>query len=540
VEKAVLLAGFAFEAYKDPVGGTRDQDASGASTTYLSSFVREAYAGVLELHLLDAADLPAGDITGQSDPYVLASVGASVHRTSTRRFTRSPVWKERCRLFVRDAQTDTLRLRVMDEDWLKEDDTLGVAATDLGPLCDGQTHSVTLPVLGGGAGPGGGTLRVSLRYLAFAAPPPPSAAQPRSKAPWWQAVLHTARSSEDKSLGGLAGAVVAAVSGALDNQKLDAERKAAEAALWAIPPDGDWALLASSPASRVALPSDFEKLAFVAHEHTDTQCAVWRCAHERTVIVAFRGTEQSSMKDLLIDCRLAPRSWDAERSGDSQSGAAVHDGFFEAWCSVRPRIFAAVDDAMGCGARARALGRSADGETWDVCVTGHSLGGALATLCAAELAGSVRTGRRPNVRVSMTNFGSPRVGNSQFVEQYNQLVPDSIRIVNSSDAIPTVPALLGYRHVAHGVRVSVGGETALEVPPAMPAEGSAEGVASLAVAALTTAASAGALDISEAAEAAAAIAALVDAAALENHFEHKYLDGLRLALKASASTRGER
>jgi predicted lipase len=43
------------------------------------------------------------------------------------------------------------------------------------------------------------------------------------------------------------------------------------------------------------------------------------------------------------------------------------------------------------------------------------------------LAQSVASGRR-NLELTMYNYGSPRVGNGAFVQQYNQLVPDSFRV----------------------------------------------------------------------------------------------------------------
>jgi predicted lipase len=64
--------------------------------------------------------------------------------------------------------------------------------------------------------------------------------------------------------------------------------------------------------------------------------------------------------------------------------------------------------------------------------------------------------RRGAITVTMYNFGSPRVGNKQFAEIYNQKVKDSWRVVNQRDIIPTVPRLMGYCHVAHPVYLSAG------------------------------------------------------------------------------------
>ncbi|RVW38708.1 hypothetical protein CK203_077483 [Vitis vinifera] len=58
---------------------------------------------------------------------------------------------------------------------------------------------------------------------------------------------------------------------------------------------------------------------------------------------------------------------------------------------------------------------------WHVYVTGHSLGGALATLLALELSSS-QLAKRGVISVTMYNFGSPRVGNKRFAEVYNEVI----------------------------------------------------------------------------------------------------------------------
>jgi len=69
-----------------------------------------------------------------------------------------------------------------------------------------------------------------------------------------------------------------------------------------------------------------------------------------------------------------------------------------------------------------------------VFVTGHSLGGALATLATADLAES---GLTPNV--GMYSFASPRVGDRNFAERFNGRVASRWRIVNTEDIVTTVP-----------------------------------------------------------------------------------------------------
>jgi hypothetical protein len=80
-------------------------------------------------------------------------------------------------------------------------------------------------------------------------------------------------------------------------------------------------------------------------------------------------------------------------------------------------------------------------------VTGHSLGSALATLFVIE--------NKEKDKFDITTictFASPRVGNAEFVRQFNLLPLDSWRIVNQQDIVPKlplhIPVLFGYEHVA--------------------------------------------------------------------------------------------
>ncbi len=57
----------------------------------------------------------------------------------------------------------------------------------------------------------------------------------------------------------------------------------------------------------------------------------------------------------------------------------------------------------------------------------------------------------PVPTISIYTFGSPRVGNAMFASAYNAAVPDTWRVTNSKDYVPTVPKLLGYTHVDHNV-----------------------------------------------------------------------------------------
>ncbi|MEB3251308.1 MAG: lipase [Cyanobacteriota bacterium] len=69
-------------------------------------------------------------------------------------------------------------------------------------------------------------------------------------------------------------------------------------------------------------------------------------------------------------------------------------------------------------------------------VSGHSLGAALATLLALDIALKVPA-LQPRLQVYV--YASPRVGNPEFVRQYAKILPNTYRITNLADLVPTMP-----------------------------------------------------------------------------------------------------
>ncbi len=100
---------------------------------------------------------------------------------------------------------------------------------------------------------------------------------------------------------------------------------------------------------------------------------------------------------------------------ESGHGGVVHCGFHAAL----EQIWAAA--LQPCLTRLKAANPART-----IWLTGHSLGGALATLAAARLADVT----------GLYTFGSPLVGDRQFAER----CPDrAYRVVNNNDIVPHVP-----------------------------------------------------------------------------------------------------
>lgn len=103
---------------------------------------------------------------------------------------------------------------------------------------------------------------------------------------------------------------------------------------------------------------------------------------------------------------------------------ATHKGFTEIYCTLRESVFEAIQQLS---------------ENKPLFITGHSLGGALATLAAMDIMCN------SHIRnVIVYTFASPRVGDPQFVKQYNYIVPTHWRIQNKHDIVPHMPTLVYY------------------------------------------------------------------------------------------------
>ena len=149
------------------------------------------------------------------------------------------------------------------------------------------------------------------------------------------------------------------------------------------------------------------------------------------IIVAFRGTLPLSLKDpdslldWLNDFFEAPTSGEA---GIGKIPGLVHSGFYESTMSVISGVLAAV------------MALDPDGKI-PVYVTGHSKGGAMASLAAWMLSQNMGI---PVAKV--VTLASPKTGDPAFQSAYQAKLPQT-RYENYQDIVPLLPpspAFLGW------------------------------------------------------------------------------------------------
>lgn len=200
------------------------------------------------------------------------------------------------------------------------------------------------------------------------------------------------------------------------------------------------------------------------------------------VVVSFRGTDSHSYYNWVENMR----TWRTDLSLSYEGmppEALVHGGFFYSYNDsslaggVSEAVRGIVEWRAEMGGGERGGGRGAGfgvleamtGGLWSglwsgtigggserdaaekvtptVFVSGHSLGGALATFCALEM--KLVEGI-DDVRV--VTFGSPRVGNAVFAAWFKDTVPQHVRFTHNRDMIPSLPPMyMGFSHIPHEV-----------------------------------------------------------------------------------------
>ncbi|CAJ1039465.1 putative Wnt-binding factor required for Wnt secretion/Lipase (class 3) [Leishmania shawi] len=119
-----------------------------------------------------------------------------------------------------------------------------------------------------------------------------------------------------------------------------------------------------------------------------------------------------------------------------------HAGFLTIWKTLRSTVLSRLRDIL----------RDDRGTVYRIFTTGHSLGGALASLCAYSITYILRRMDYPITDVTVYTYGQPRMGNRTFQRLYNKAVPRTFRVVNESDIVVAVTMFGGY-HV--GIEVDV-------------------------------------------------------------------------------------
>lgn len=128
---------------------------------------------------------------------------------------------------------------------------------------------------------------------------------------------------------------------------------------------------------------------------------------DKFITLAFRGTESTSIKDIKSDTKATITKCD--------SGGNIHSGFKLAFEEVAFEIQSTL--------------KQEEFASKPLFITGHSLGGALATIAAKKL-------NHTGGLASCYTFGSPRVGDEDWI---SDIKAPLYRVVNAADCVTMMP-----------------------------------------------------------------------------------------------------
>lgn len=154
-------------------------------------------------------------------------------------------------------------------------------------------------------------------------------------------------------------------------------------------------------------------------DHRETQAFI--AGNDKLVILSFRGTEPGNLRDWMTSVNMTMVEG---------YGGRVHRGFSRAlediWSDIVKQINLFHD------------------KNQPIFLTGHSLGGSLASMTAVRLGDKYEKYIR-----GLYTYGSPRVGDRGFVNNYDKLFSSrTFRFINHRDVVTRLgPRSLGYRHV---------------------------------------------------------------------------------------------
>jgi len=143
-----------------------------------------------------------------------------------------------------------------------------------------------------------------------------------------------------------------------------------------------------------------------------------------TLFIVFRGT--LNLEDWLKDLSYTQNFYiESKKNNNSQSSlsdiniaASVHSGFYNIYSQIKQPIIDKINELDPT-------------KTKKIVITGHSLGSAIATICAVDLNAIGYTNSVTYI------FASPRIGNQKFAEIVQNISLYSI--INSMDIVPTIP-----------------------------------------------------------------------------------------------------
>lgn len=176
---------------------------------------------------------------------------------------------------------------------------------------------------------------------------------------------------------------------------------------------------------------------------------------QQNIVLSFRGTELINPKDWSVNLKinLVPmnaHAADGANPDEASTKPLAHNGFLEALGLVYIEDDQCLYSKL-CATLNLMHTKEPNRKLW---VTGHSQGGAIASIFVAQLL--LDNDELLDSFAGLYTYGQPRCGNAEYRKLFSDLKGRGLvyRSVNKKDLIPKVPMkMLGYSH--HGCKLSI-------------------------------------------------------------------------------------
>ena len=162
-------------------------------------------------------------------------------------------------------------------------------------------------------------------------------------------------------------------------------------------------------------------------QDSDTQAAAFVATLPSKKIIAavFRGTQ--SVQSFIKDIQFLKTPPDFTVPDIEVGNARIHSGFQSSYLNIRTQTQSSIQKLAKLY------------PDYEIVFTGHSLGGAMASIAAVDF--HVQTKGIYDDRISVITFGQPRVGNEAWANYYDSLPFSSriFRVVKDADPIAQLP-----------------------------------------------------------------------------------------------------
>lgn len=160
---------------------------------------------------------------------------------------------------------------------------------------------------------------------------------------------------------------------------------------------------------------------YIYVNETKSKSSFYIFYNNTNIDICFKGT--SNLKDVYVNLNICPSSF-------INKNIKIHSGYLYKYLSLKEVLIENINNICN----------NKNNNIKEITFNGHSSGGAIANIAALDISFLYK-----EIYINCITFGSPKIGNKYFVDEYNKNIKKSIRVVNTNDIIQYLPPFI-YKH----------------------------------------------------------------------------------------------